>query len=51
MRVIHYRQIERKERVRESAMKEKESTPASPNSRLTRMHILEGEPYAEAALL
>lgn len=30
MRVIHYRQIERKERVRESAMKEKERAPPRP---------------------
>lgn len=43
MRVIHYGQIERKERVRESAMEEKErAPPPPPNSTLTRMRILEG---------
>lgn len=52
MRVIHYGQIERKEEVRESAVKEKESAPPlPPNSTITRMHILEGQPYAEAGLL
>lgn len=52
MRVIHYGQIERKKRVRESALKEKgRAPPLPPNSALTRMHVLEGEPYAEAGLL
>lgn len=51
MRVIHYGQIERKERMRERAIKEKESTPQRRPTAHSHMHMLDREPYAESGLL